>query len=64
MIKILKFLNTFQMELNLWKAQNIFFSVGKKSCGLMQKEETTNPKAKKWIEYFNELEDFLSVKCM
>lgn len=60
----LKFLNAFPMELNLWKAQNTFFSIGKKFCGLMKKEGMTDPNAKKWIEQFTELENFLGVKCM
>ncbi len=63
-VKTLNILSVFPLELNLWKAQNIYFSVGKKLCGPMQKKAETNPNAKKWLDHFNELGEFLGVKCV
>jgi len=63
-VKTLNILSVFPLELNLWKAQNIYFSVGKKFCGPMQKKAETDPHAKMWLDYFNELGEFLGVKCV
>jgi alpha-amylase/alpha-mannosidase (GH57 family) len=63
-VKTLNILSVFPLELNLWKAQNIYFSVGKKFCGPMQKKAETDPHAKMWLDHFNELGEFLGVKCV
>ncbi|MEM3564092.1 MAG: DUF3536 domain-containing protein [Candidatus Jordarchaeaceae archaeon] len=63
-VKTLNILSVFHLELNLWKAQNIYFSVGKKLCGPMQKKAETDPNAKNWLDHFNELGEFLGVKCV
>ncbi len=61
----LEILSVFPLELNLWKAQNIYFSIGKKFCGSMQKKaEMSDPTANKWFEHFSKLEEFLGVKCI
>ncbi|MEM3586053.1 MAG: DUF3536 domain-containing protein [Candidatus Jordarchaeaceae archaeon] len=62
---ILKILSMLPLELDLWKAQNIYFSIIKKLCIVRPKAaESMDFKAKKLIEHFNSLEEFLKVKCM
>jgi hypothetical protein len=61
----LKILSTLHLELNLWKAQNIYFSIVKKVCIVIPKKaELADSKTKKLSEHFNSLEEFLKVKCM
>lgn len=63
--KTLKILSTLPLELDLWKAQNIYFSIIKKLCIVMpKKSETADSKTKKLFEYFNSLEEFLKAKCI
>jgi len=60
----LKILSNIPLELNLWKAQNIYFSIHKNLCDVIPiKAEPADPKAKKWSEHFKSLEEFLKVKC-
>jgi alpha-amylase/alpha-mannosidase (GH57 family) len=52
-----------QLDLDLWKAQNIFFSIGKKIYASMKaKSERGNESAIKWIEKFTNLGKYLKVK--
>ncbi|RJQ44412.1 MAG: DUF3536 domain-containing protein [Nitrospiraceae bacterium] len=60
---ILKIISTFPVELDLWKAQNIYFSLGKK---LYKPFRDKTPKAEsgqqKWMEAFRKLGYYLHVK--
>ena len=53
---MLKILSALPLDLNLWKSQNIYFSIGKQLYGKMrEKAEKGDENAKKWIEHFNNL---------
>ncbi len=60
---IFRILSALPLELDLWKTQNIYFSIGKQLYGGMrQKAEMGDQAAKKWIEHFNSLENYLHVR--
>lgn len=59
----LKTLNVLELDLNLWKAQNAYFSIGKELYGTMdQNAEKGDEKAEKWVEHFDEIGNQLNVK--
>lgn len=61
----LKILSILPLELDLWKAQNIYFSIIKKLCIVPSKKaKPTDSKTKKIFEYLNNLEEFLKVECI
>lgn len=56
-------LSALPLELDLWKAQNIYFALGKERYGEMEgRAAQGNQTAKKWIEYFHKLENNLHVR--
>jgi alpha-amylase/alpha-mannosidase (GH57 family) len=58
----IRILHALPLELNLWKAQNIYFSMGKEFLGKMrEKAEGGDEDAKKWLEHFNSLGHHLNV---
>lgn len=58
-----KILSDLSLELDLWKTQNVYFSIGKDLYGgILKKAERGDETAKKWIEHFNNLQDYLHVK--
>lgn len=59
---ILSILNPLSLNLNLWKAQNIYFSVGKQLYNTMQERADSVENAKKWLKYYNRLGDYLKVR--
>jgi len=60
---ILRILSTLPLELDMWKAQNVYFSIGKQLYGGMrERAEKEDNNAKKWIEHFNGLGHYLQVK--
>lgn len=60
---LLSILNPLSLTLNLWKAQNIYFSIGKQIYGEMkEKANTGDESAKRWIERINSLGEYLKVK--
>ncbi len=60
---LLSILNPLSLNLNLWKAQNIYFSIGKQIYGEMkEKANTGDESAKRWIERINSLGEYLKVK--
>lgn len=62
---ILRILNPLSLNLDLWQAQNIYFSVGKNFYNTMQaKADQGNEDAKRWVEYFDRLGDLLTVKII
>jgi len=60
---ILRILSALPLELDIWKAQNVYFSIGKQLYGEMrEKAEKGDVNAKKWIEHFNSLGHYLQAK--
>jgi len=63
--KLLQILSDLALELNLWKAQNIYFSIGKQLCIKMQdKAKQGDEMASKWFSHFNTIGSYLKVKCV
>jgi hypothetical protein len=63
LINLLKIANQLELTLTLWKAQNIYFVIGENMLGLMsQKAQQGQSEAKKWIETFRTLGDYLDVR--
>ncbi len=60
-INTIKLLRTIPVELDLWKAQNIYCSIGRKYYRGM-KEKAGDEHAEKWMEFFKELSTYLRVK--
>jgi hypothetical protein len=55
-------LNNLHLDLNLWKAQNILFFIGKKLYKpIKQKAEQGDPTSREWTLYFERLATLLSV---
>ena len=62
-IAILQTANILSLELDLWKAQNIFFAMGRKDLGgMVQKSKQLDEDASKWLKYFESLGTLLKVK--
>ncbi|MFA5260218.1 MAG: hypothetical protein WC450_03195, partial [Candidatus Omnitrophota bacterium] len=51
------------LNLDLWRAQNIYFSIGKDRCRNMKnRAELGDENAKTWVEYFDKLGHYLKVR--
>ena len=63
--KLLQILSSLPLELNLWKAQNIYFSIGRQLCIKIQEKAKQGDKiAPKWLSHFNTIGSYLKVKCV
>ena len=63
--KLLQILSSLPLELNLWKAQNIYFSISKQLCIKMQEKAKQSDKiAPKWLSHFNTIGSYLKVNCV
>lgn len=61
--EVFRILRPLSLPFDLWKAQNIHFSLGKKFYRQMQKQtQEDNILAKEWIEYFDAVGNYLNVK--
>ena len=61
---VLRALSAIPLELDLWKAQNIYFSIGTHRYDEMEKSsDPGDTRAKKWLEHFNRLGEYLNVTC-
>lgn len=61
--KVLKILNPLSLTLDLWNAQNLYFSMGKTFYSNMQEKAAGgDASAKKWLEAFRKLGYYLHVK--
>jgi hypothetical protein len=61
----LKLLREFSLELNLWKSQNIYFSIGRQYLNEMkEKAERGDERARLWLESFSKLGHYLRVKIV
>jgi len=60
---VLRVLSAIPLELDLWKAQNIYFSIGTQRYNEMEKKsDQGDSKAKKWLTHFNRLGKYLNVR--
>jgi hypothetical protein len=61
---VLRVLSTIPLELDLWKAQNIYFSIGTQRHDEMEKRsDQGDSNAKTWLEHFNRLGEYLNIRC-
>ncbi len=61
--EVLRILKPFSIKLNLWKAQNVYFSLGKSLYSAMRKKaEGGDAGAKRWVECFRKLGHYMDVK--
>ncbi|MGD9201238.1 MAG: DUF3536 domain-containing protein [Chitinispirillia bacterium] len=62
-VQLLHILEPLSLNINFWKAQNIYYSVGKRVIQSMKKKaKNMNPSAKKWLEHFNYLSDSFNIR--
>lgn len=61
--EILKILDPLSLNLDLWKAQNLYFAIGKKRRSDPKQRDAAadDPQAKKWAEHFYGLRDYLKL---
>jgi alpha-amylase/alpha-mannosidase (GH57 family) len=61
---IFKVMSALNLQLNLWEAQNVYFSLGKERYDEMEERaaEKGDRVAKKWLDHFSRLGDYLHVK--
>ncbi|UCF72149.1 MAG: DUF3536 domain-containing protein [Deltaproteobacteria bacterium] len=60
---IFRVLTALNLQLDLWKAQNIYFSLGKERYGEMEERTAKGDQAaQRWLEHFHRLGDSLHVK--
>jgi hypothetical protein len=61
--EMMSILKPLSLDLQLWEAQNIYFSIIKKSYSKMsEKSKTGNNVAKEWLELFNNVGTYLQIK--
>jgi hypothetical protein len=61
----LKILKPLSLSLDLWKAQNIYFSINKNTYAkMMEKASQRDPLAESWIEAFTQLKIYLKVRVV
>ncbi len=62
---LLKILRDFSLELNLWKSQNIYFSIGKQYLPQMKEAlAREDEEARHWMDVFRKLGYYLHVKIL
>jgi len=62
-VSAFKILEPLEMELDLWKSQNVYFSVGKELYAKAQENASQGDRTMKaWVELFSSLGEFLRVK--
>lgn len=60
---ILKILSSLPLDLNLWEAQNIYFSISKQLYSEMKKNaEIGDNDSKDWLKHFDKLGSYLKIK--
>lgn len=61
---LLRILESFPLELNLWKSQNIYFALCKQIRNTMlERDKQGDPTAGKWVELMDRLGHRLKVRC-
>ena len=62
---LLNTLKAFPVDLNLWRSQNIYFTLCQNLARVMQeREKSGDPLARQWMELMKNIGSHLSVKCM
>ena len=62
---IFRILSALSLELDLWKTQNIYFSISKQlNSGMRERVERGDETAKKWVEHFDNLQDYIYMRCV
>ncbi len=62
-IKIFEIFAVLSLDLDLWRAQNVYFSVASQHFESMkEKADQDDPAARNWVELFNGLEQYLHVR--
>jgi len=65
MDNLLNTLKTFPIDLDLWRSQNIYFTLCQDLERVMQERERSgNPLARQWMGLMKNIGSHLSVKCM
>lgn len=62
--QVITTLRKLRLDLDLWKAQNIFFSLSKKVYPHKKEEEKADPQNAKWLEAFRRLGQSLRVRIV
>lgn len=57
-------LNQLNLDLDLWKAQNTYFAIGKKFYNEKKQKATEDPLAQLWVESFETLGEILQVEII
>lgn len=61
--RVMKLLRQLPLEMNIWTAQNVYFTIGKKYYGTMkERADKGNDFARRWMEVFRKLGYYLRVK--
>lgn len=63
-VEVIRILGVLQLEMNLWKAQNVYFSVGQKYYRQRSLSAQADAYAARWVKAFDALGDLLKVKVM
>ncbi len=61
---VLTTLNQLSLDLDLWKAQNVYFSIGKQYYTQRRQQAKVDELARKWIQAFDRLGQILQVKIV
>jgi len=61
---IMVILSSMQLHPEIWKAQNIYFAMSYKIYNDMLRKTEKDPIAKRWVEYFCRLGDYLKTKVV
>ena len=61
---ILKHLNRINLEMDLWKSQNILFRLGKKMYRERKTQTLHDQHARDWVNAFEGLSDLLIIKII
>jgi alpha-amylase/alpha-mannosidase (GH57 family) len=62
---IFRILSTLSLELDLWKTQNVCFSINRQLNGEMREgAERGDQTAKKWVSHFDNLQDYIHVRSV
>jgi len=58
-------LSALPLELDLWKTQNICFSISRQlNCEIRESAKRGDQTAKKWVEHFDNLQDYIGVRSV
>ncbi len=63
-VTVLELLGQLNLELELWQAQNIYFSLSRKTYPDILSHSSTDSLAAKWVKLFERLGDILQVKVI